>query len=225
MRSDRICRTTFSSALIVLALRQFCTARPSEITPIAKIATPSRTSYRANAYFDLERLRTGLAAMIGVLECLGAGVLKISLPHFSITPSFHWGSPCRIVREFRLRCERRVIRRPRAGGTSELNSRRFTSARWPEYPFSGRVPCQCCRQRDPNPASLGDAKYRRGFLFLVFCKNLRPQKDAVFAPSNQIRAAFGHTSLLRLAHKLVKAIERLLQPPVSDHPTQTGHRQ
>src|SRR5882762_9805991 len=69
MRSDRICRTTFSCALIVLALRQFCTARPSEITPIVKIATPSRTSYRANAYFDLERLRTGLAGMIGVLEC------------------------------------------------------------------------------------------------------------------------------------------------------------
>ena len=28
-----------------------------------------------------------------------------------------------------------------------------------------------------------------------------------------------------IANKLVEAIERLLQPPVSDHPTQTGHRQ
>src|SRR6476661_4084715 len=225
MRSDRICRTTFSCALIVLALRQFCTARPNEITPIEKIATPSRTSYRANAYFDLERLRTGFAGMIGVLECWSAGVLKISSHHFSIAPSFHWGSPCRILRKFRLGCERRIIRRPRAGGTSELDSRRFAGARWPEYPFSGRVPCQCCRQRDPNRASLGDATYRRGFIFLVFCKNFRPQKDTVFAPSNQIRAAFGHTSLLRLPHKLVKAIKRLLQPSVSDHPTQTRHRQ
>ena len=204
---------------------QFCTARPSEITPRAKIATPSRTSYRANAYLDLERRRTGLAAMIGVLECWSAGVLKISLTHFSITPSFRWGSPCRILREFRLRCERRVIRRPRTGGTSELDSRRFAGARWPEYPFSGRVPRQCCRQRDPKPASLGEAKRRRGFFFLVFCKNFRPQQDTAFAPNNQIRAAFGHTSFLRLVHKLVEAIERLLQPPVSDHPTQTGHRQ
>src|SRR4249919_1954096 len=225
MRSDRSCRTTFSSALIVLALRQFCTARPSEITPRAKMATPSRTSYRANAYFDLERLRTGLAAMIGVLECLGAGVLKISLPHFPITPSFHWGSPCRILRKFRLCCERRVIRRPRTGGTSELDSRRFAGARWPEYPFSRRVPCQCCWQQDLNPASLGEAQHRRGFLFLVFCKNFRPQQDTAFAPNNQIRAAFGHAAFLRLVHKLVEAIERLLQPPVSDHPTQTGHRQ
>src|ERR1044071_7793467 len=138
MRSDRICRTTFSSSLIVVALMQFSTARPNAITPRAKIATPSRTSYRANAYFDLERLRTRLAAMIEVLECWSAGVLKISLPHFSIAPSFHWGSPCRILRKFRLRCERRVIRRPHAGGASELDGRWFAGSRRPEYPFSGR---------------------------------------------------------------------------------------
>jgi hypothetical protein len=185
---------------------QFSTARPSAITPREKIATPSRTSYRANAYFDLERLRTGVAGMIGVLECWSPGVLKISLPHFSIAPSFHWGSPNRILRKFGLRCERRIIRRPRAGWTSELDSRRFAGARWPEYPFSGRVPSQCCRQRDPKPASLGKAKRRRGFFFLVFCKNFRPQQNTAFAPNNQIRAAFGHTSLLRLAHKLVEAV-------------------
>src|SRR5437762_12652701 len=225
MRSDRICRTTFSSALIVLALRQFSTARPSEITPIAKIATPSRTSYRANPYLDLERLQIRLAAMIGVLECWSAGVLKISSPHFSIAPLFHWGSPCRILRKFRLRCERRVIRRPRAGRTSELDGRRFAGSRWPEYPFSGGFAHQRKRQRDLNPAALAETKHCRGFFFLAFCKDFRSQQDAVFAPSNQIRAAFGHTSLLRLAHQLVKANERLLQSPVCDHPTQTGHRQ
>src|SRR5206468_9093970 len=132
---------------------------------------------------------------------------------------------CRILRKFRLRCERRVIRRPRASGTSELDGRWFASSRWPEYPFSGRFAHQCCRQRDLNPASLGETKHGRGFLFLVFCKNLRPQQDTVFVPNDQIRAAFGHTSLLRLADKLVEAIERLLQPSVCDHSTQTGHRQ
>src|SRR5215467_14910625 len=162
MRSDRICRTTFSSALIELALMQFCTARPSEITPRAKIATPSRTSYRANARFDFGRLRVRVAAMIGVLECLSNGVLKISLPHFSVPPSFHWGLPCRILRKFRLRCKRRVIRRPRAGGTSELDSRRFAGSRWPEYPFSGRFAHQRSRQRDLNPASLAETKHCRG---------------------------------------------------------------
>src|SRR4029077_7437582 len=185
----------------------------------------SRTSYKANAYFDLARVRVGLAAMIGILEAWRAGALKISFPHFSITPSLHSQSSRRILRKIRLRCERRVIRRPRARGTSELDSRWFAGPRWPEYPFSGRFAHQCCRQRDLKPASLAETKHRRGLLFLAFCKNLRPQKDSVFAPSNQIRAAFGHTSLLRLAHKLVEAIERLLQSPVCDHPTQTGHRQ
>src|SRR4029077_13261947 len=219
MRSDRICRTTFSSALIVLALRQFCTARPSAITPIAKIATPSRTSYKANAYFDLARVRIGLAAMIGILEAWSAGVLKISLPHFSITPSLHSQSSRRILRKIRLRCERRVIRGPRARGTFELDGRWFAGPRWPEYPFSGRFAHQCCRQRDLKPASLAETYHGRGFLFLAFRKNFRPQQNTVFAPNNQICAAFSHTSLLRLAHKLVEAIERLLQPPVSDHPT------
>src|SRR4026209_2229693 len=205
MRSDRICRTTFSSALIELALMQFCTARPSAITPRAKIATPSRTSYRANAYLDLERLPTGLAGMIEVLECWSAGVLKISLPRFSIAPLFRWGSPCRILRKFRLCCERRVIRRPRARRTFELDSCRFAGARRPEYPFSGRVVRQCHRQRDLEPTSLGEAEHRRGFLFLVFCKKFRPQQDTAFAPNNQVCATFGHTSLLRLAHKLVEA--------------------
>src|SRR5262245_34368510 len=168
MRSDRICRTTFSSALIVLALMQFSTARPSAITPRAKIATPSRTSYRANAYFDLERLRTRLAAMIEVLECWSAGALKISLPHCSIAPSFHWGSPCRIWRTFGLRCERGVIRCPRTGGTSELDRRGLARSRWPEYPFGRRFAQQCCRKRHLNPASLAEAKHGCGFLFLVF---------------------------------------------------------
>src|SRR4029077_5881576 len=152
------------------------------------------------------------------------GVLKISLPHFSIPPSLDWESPRRILRKFRLRCERRIIRRPRAGGTSELDGRRFAGSRWPEYPFSRSFAHQRSRQRDLNPASLAETKHCRGFLFLAFCKDFRSQQDAVFAPSNQIRAAFGHTSLLRLAHKLVEAIERLLQPLVCDHPTQTGHR-
>src|SRR4051812_49109994 len=128
MRSDRICRTTFSSALIVLALRQFSTARPIAITPREKIATPSRTSYRANAYFDPDRRRTRLAAILGILECWSVGVLKISLPHFSVAPSFHWGLPCCILCKFRLRCERRVIRRPRASGTFELDYRWFARA-------------------------------------------------------------------------------------------------
>src|SRR6266853_3343296 len=124
MRSDRICRTTFSSELIVLALMQFSTARPSAITPRAKIATPSRTSYKANAYLDLAPVRIGLAAMIGILESWSAGVLKISLPHFSITPLLHGQSSSRrILRKFRLRCERRIIRRPRAGGTPDLDGR------------------------------------------------------------------------------------------------------
>src|SRR6266481_2455238 len=187
MRSDRICRTTFSSALIVLALRQFSTARPSAITPRAKIATPSRTSYKANAYFDLARVRIGLAAMIGILESWSAGVLKISLPHFSITPSLHGQSSRRILRKFRLRCERRIIRRPRAGGTSELGGRWFARSRWPEYPFRGRFSHQRCRQRDLNPASFAEANHCRGFLFLAFCKDFRSQQDAVFAPGNQIR--------------------------------------
>src|SRR4029077_1356970 len=195
MRSDRICRTTFSSALIVLALMQFSTARPIAITPRAKIATPSRTSYRANA---LWRLSSDLRP------------LPLS---------------CCILRKFRLGCERRIIRRPRAGGTSELDGRRFAGSRWPEYPFRGRFSHQRCRQRDLNPASFAEAKHCGGFLFLALCKDFRSQQDAVFAPGNQIRAAFGHTSLLRLAHKLVEAIERLLQPPVCDHPAQTGHRQ
>jgi len=198
---------------------QFCTARPSAITPSAKIATPSRTSYKANAYLDLERLRTGLAGMIGILECWSAGVLKISLPRFSIAPLFQWGSPCRILRKFRLRCERRVIRRPRAGRTLELDSCRFAGARWPEYPFSGRVARQCRRQGDLKPASLWEPEHRRRFLFLVFCKKFRPQQNTAFTPNNQVCATFGHTSLLRLAHKLVEAVERLLQTPVSDHPS------
>src|SRR5215211_4972766 len=148
MRSDRICRTIFSSELIVLALMQFSTARPSAITPRAKIATPSKTSYKANARLDLALVRIGLADMTGVLESRSAGVLKISLPHFSITPSLHCQSPRRILRKFRLRCERRVIRSPPAGGTSELDGRWFAGPRWPEYPFSGRFAHQCCRQRD-----------------------------------------------------------------------------
>src|ERR1700730_18586939 len=84
MRSDKICRTTLSSALIVLALRQFCTARPSAITPIAKIATPSRTSYSAKPYADLARFRIRLAAIIGVLARWSAAVLKIPLLHHSV---------------------------------------------------------------------------------------------------------------------------------------------
>ena len=163
--------------------------------------------------------------MIGVLECWSAGVLKISSPHFSIAPLFHCGSPCRILRKFGLRCERWVIRRPRTGRTSEFDGRRFAGSRRPEYPFSRRFGHQRKRQRDLNPASLAETKHCRGFLFFASCKNFRPQHDAVFPPSNQIRAAFSHTSLLRLPHKLAKAIERLLQSPVCDHPTQTGHRQ
>src|SRR5262245_16133418 len=184
MRSDRICRTTFSSALIELALMQFSTARPSEMTPRAKIATPSRTSYKANACFDPRRLRIRVADMIGVLECWSNGVLKIALPHYSIPPSLDCGSPCRILGKFRLRGERRVIRRPRAGGTSELDFRRFARPRWPEYPFSGGFVRQCRWKQDLNPASLREAKHRRGFLFLVFRKNFRPQHNTVFAPNN-----------------------------------------
>src|SRR5215471_20107997 len=136
---------------------QFSTARPSAITPTAKIATPSKTSYRAKANFDLENFRTRFAAMLGILECRGAGVLKISLPHFSVAPSFEWGSPGRILREFRLRRERRVVRRPCTGGTSELDSRWFARSRGPEYPFSRRFTQQCCGKRYPNPASLAEA--------------------------------------------------------------------
>src|SRR5437867_2966704 len=156
---------------------QFSTARPSAITPRAKIATPSRTSYKANAYFDLARVRVGLAAMIGILESWSAGVLKISLPHFSITPSLHCQSSRRILRKIRLRCERRVIRRPRARGTFELDGRWFAGPRWPEYPFSRRFAYQCCRQRDLKPAPFAETKHRRGFLLLAFCKNFRPQQD------------------------------------------------
>jgi hypothetical protein len=163
--------------------------------------------------------------MIGALECWSAGVLKISLPHLSTIPSLQCQSPRRILRKLRLRCQRRVIRRPGAGGTSELNGRWFARSRWPEYPFSRRFAHQCSRQRDLNPASLCETKNCRGLLFLVFCKNFRPQQDTVFAPNDQIRPAFGDTSRLRLAHKLVEAIERLLQPPVCNHASQTGHRQ
>src|SRR5207244_11916053 len=98
---------------------------PHRNYPRAKIATPSRTSYKANAYLDLARVRIGLAAIVGILESWSAGVLKISLPHFSITPSLHCQSSRRILRKIRLRCERGVIRRPRARGTSELDGRWF----------------------------------------------------------------------------------------------------
>src|SRR5262245_25032540 len=219
MRSDRIWRTTFSSALIVLALMQCSTARPSAITPRAKIATPSRTSYRANAYFNRKRVRSRLAATIGELECSGAGVLKISLPQVSVAPSFHGGSPCRILREFRLRCEGRVVRGPCPGGTSKLDSGGFAAYRWPEYPFRGTFAHQRCRKQNLNPASFAKTKHSRGFFFLPFCKDFRPQQDNVFAPNDQIGTAFSHTSFLRLAHKLVETVERLLQSSVRDHPT------
>src|SRR5437763_389906 len=70
--------------LIVLALRQFSTERPSAITPMAKIATPSRTSYRANAALDLVRNRACVTCITGMLECWSAGALKIPLLHFAI---------------------------------------------------------------------------------------------------------------------------------------------
>ena len=146
-------------------------------------------------------------------------MLKISLPRFSVAPSFDWGSPGRILRKFRLRCKRRVVRRPCPSGASKLDSRRFTGSRWPEYPFSGRFAQQCCRKQNLNPASFAKTKHSRGFFFLAFCKDFRSQQDTVFAPNDQIGAAFSHTSLLRLAHKLVEAIERLLQSSVCDHPT------
>src|SRR5207244_10806510 len=112
----------------------------------------------------------GLAVMIGILESWSAGVLKISLSHFSITPSLHSQSSRRILRKIRLRCERRVIRRPCARGTSELDGRWFAGPRWPEYPFSGGFAHQCCRQRDLNPASFAETKSCRGFRLLAFCK-------------------------------------------------------
>src|SRR2546430_10030787 len=138
---------------------EFSTARPSAITPRAKIATPSRTSYKANAYLDLARVRIGLAAMIGILGSWSAGVLKISLPHFSITPSLRCQSSRRILRKFRLRCERRVIRRPRAGGDSEFDGRWFAGPRWSGYPFSGRVSHQGCRKPGLDPAPLAETAH------------------------------------------------------------------
>src|SRR5439155_20205096 len=133
----------------------------------------------------LAPVRVGLAAMIGILESWSAGVLKISLPPFSITPSRPGQSSRRILRKFRLRCERRIIRRPRAGGTSELDGRWFAGPRWPEYPFSGRFTHQCCRQRDLKPASLAETKSCRGLRLLAFSKDFRSQQDVVFVPSNQ----------------------------------------
>src|SRR4029077_10653893 len=144
--------------------------------------------------------------MIGALEWWSAGVLKFSSPHLSTIPLLQCRSPRRILRKLRLRCQRRIIRRPGAGGTSELDGRWFARSRWPEYPFSRRFAHQRCRQRDLNPASLCETKNCRGFLFLVFCKNFRPQQDTVFAPNDQIRSASGETSRLSLEHKLVKAI-------------------
>src|SRR5207247_11474443 len=105
-----------------------------------------------NRYLDLARVRVGLAAMIVIFESWSAGVLKISLPHFSITPSLHCQSSRRILRKIRLRCERRVIRRPRARGTFELDGRWFAGPRWPEYPFSMRFATLSCRLLDSKLA-------------------------------------------------------------------------
>src|SRR5206468_7574513 len=112
IRSDRICRTAPSCALIVLALRQFSTARPSAITPMAKIATPTRTSYRANADFNLARCCIRLGGAIGVLECWSLGLFEIPLLHFSPTPFFRCRSPRCILGDLGLGRERRVSRRP-----------------------------------------------------------------------------------------------------------------
>ena len=72
--------------VIVLALRQFCTARPSEITQEKK--SLHRADLRpVQSLFRSSALRIRVAAMIGVLEGWNAGVLKISLPHFSTAPS------------------------------------------------------------------------------------------------------------------------------------------
>src|SRR5437867_873516 len=158
MRSDRICRTTLSSALMLLALRQFSTARPSAMTPMAKIATPSKTSYRAKARYTFR------------------------IFDFEFRTLFLL--PCCILRNLRLRRQRRVVRRPQTSGAFELDNRRLAVPRWPEYPLCRMLFGQCCWQREAQQRSLAETKFRCRFDFLVLCKNFRTQQNAVFAPNN-----------------------------------------
>src|SRR5439155_357462 len=113
---------------------------------MAKIATPSRTSYRANAALDLVRNRACVTRITGMLECWSAGALKIPLLHFAIPSLLRCRSSRCILGDLGLRRERRVTCRPYTGGASELNSRRLAVSRWPEYPFPWMFFRQCRRE-------------------------------------------------------------------------------
>jgi hypothetical protein len=69
---------------------------------------------------------------------------------------------------------------------------------------------QRCGQGKPQHTSLAEAKTRRRFDFLVFSKNFRTQQNTALVPNNQVRTALRDTPLLRLAHKIVEPVQRLL---------------
>src|SRR5439155_10207900 len=211
MRSDKTCRTAVSSALIELALRQFSTARPSATTPIAKIATPIKTSYRAKA---LKRWSAKALKWVGLTRF-----------HGSTFTDFNESLPCCILRNLCLCRQWRVIRCPQTSGAFELNNRGFTIPRWPEYPFRRMVCRQCCWQGEFQQRSRAQTKYRRRFGFLVFCKTFRTHQHTVFAPNNNVRSTLSHTSLVCLAHKIVESIQGLLQSLACDHAGQAGNCQ
>src|SRR5436305_9007552 len=179
----------------------------------------------AKAALDVMLSRSFVTRITGVLESWSAGALKIPLLHFSITPLLHCRSPCRILNDVGQRSQRRVIRRPNTRRASELNRRGFAVSRRPEYPFPRVVVCQRSWQGESQRCSLTEAKFRRCFDLLVFREDLRTQKDAAFAPNNQIRTTLSHASLLCQAHKVVKSIQRLLQSPACAHSSQARHSQ
>ncbi len=131
---------------------------------------------------------------------------------------------CRILSKLRLHGKRRVIRRPSPGRTLELDNGWLTVSRWPEYPFSRVFTLQCCGQRELYRRSLAEANDCGRFRVFPFCKGFRTQEDVVLAPRDQIRPALSHAAFLRLAYKLIKTIEGLLQSPVSNDAAQTWHR-
>src|SRR6202011_5786757 len=175
MRFERIWRTRSSSALSVLAFRQFSTARPSAITPITKIVTPMSTSYKAKP------------ADAGEMECWRAGVLTGALLHFSTTPLL---LRCCLSRHITNKLapgrQGRIIRRPQTVCALEIHDGGFAVSRWPENPFARRFFSQGRRQRKRQRLASGQGKRRQVFHFFVLAKGFRTKDGSLVAPNNEV---------------------------------------
>jgi hypothetical protein len=84
---------------------------------------------------------------------------------------------------------------------------------------------QRCWQGQPQNTSLVDTKLSGRFHFLIFSKNFRTQQNTTLGPNDQVWPPLRDTVLLRLAHKIVEPVQRLLQSPACEDAAQARHCQ